>query len=162
VPFAQIDATHDGSAMLVDGRADTVRLSDTDFVFLYESGYARKAAALFAADTGPFVITRRAQGVQGWQRQACMIEVEAPRVAVVDTVGAGETFQAGLVALRAIGRVRAAPLARMSADELQHALGFAAACAAIIWGGFGAYPPRLSEMGAGLIDTFLGKCSVPG
>jgi hypothetical protein len=45
--------------MLVDGRADTVRLSDTDFVFLYESGYARKAAALFAADTGPFVITGR-------------------------------------------------------------------------------------------------------
>jgi fructokinase len=91
-----------------------------------------------------------------------MIEVEAPRVSAVDTVGAGDSFQAGLFALRAIGRVRAAPLARMSADELHHVLGCAAACAAIICGRFGADPTRFSEICAGLIDTFLGKCSVPG
>jgi len=144
--------------------ADIMRLSDSDFAFLYGgSEYARKAAALFAAGTGLFVITRGAHGVQAWHRQAGMIEVEAPRVSVVDTIGAGDSFQAGLLfALRAIGRIRAAPLARMSADELRRVLGFAAACAAITCGRFGADPPRLSEMGAGLIDTLLGKCWVPG
>jgi fructokinase len=145
-------------------RADIVRLSDSDFTFLYGgSDYAGKAAALLAAGTGLFVITRGAQGAQAWHGRAGVIEVPAPAIDVVDTIGAGDSFQAGLLfALRAMGRISAGPLARMSAHELNRALAFAAACAAFTCGRPGADPPRLSEIGAGPIDALFGKGSAPG
>ena len=139
--------------------AHIVRLSDTDFAFLYGgSDHAERAEALLAAGTGLFVITRGAQGARAWHGQAGAIEVEAPRVDVVDTIGAGDSFQAGLLfALRAMGRIRAEPLARISAHELNRALAFAAACAALTCGRPGADPPRLSEIGVGPINTLLAK-----
>ena len=145
-------------------RADIVRLSDSDFTFLYGgSDYAGKAEALLAAGTGLFVITRGAQGAQAWHGRAGVIEVPAPAIDVVDTIGAGDSFQAGLLfALRAMGRISAGPLARMSAHELNRALAFAAACAAFTCGRPGADPPRLSEIGAGPIDALFGKGSAPG
>ena len=64
-------------------RADIVRLSDSDFAFLYGgSDHAGKAETLLAAGTGLFVITRGARGVLAWHGQAGAIEVEAPRVEV--------------------------------------------------------------------------------
>lgn len=44
-----------------------------------------------------FVITRGVEGARAWHRQAGAIEVRAPRVDVVDTIGAGDRFQAGLL-----------------------------------------------------------------
>jgi fructokinase len=112
--------------------ADIVRLSDSDFASLYGgSDYAARAEALFAAGAGLVVVTRGARGARAWHRQAGAIEVEAPGVDVVDTVGAGDSFQAGLLfALRAMGGIAARSLARLSADQLKRALAFAAVCAA--------------------------------
>jgi fructokinase len=140
-------------------RADIVRLSDTDFAFLDGgSDYAGRAQALFAAGAGLFVVTRGAEGAQAWHARAGPIKVAAPRVDVVDSVGAGDSFQAGLLfALRAMDRIKAGTLARMSADELHRALAFATACAAVTCGRPGADPPRLSEIGAGAIEALLGK-----
>jgi fructokinase len=145
-------------------RADIVRLSDSDFDFLYGgSEHAGKAEALLAAGTGLFVITRGAQGARAWHGHAGAIEVEAPRIDVVDAIGAGDSFQAGLLfALRAMGRIKADQLARMSAHELNRALAFAVACAAITCGRPGADPPSLSEIGGGPIVALLGNRSVPG
>jgi fructokinase len=145
-------------------RADIVRLSDSDFAFLYgESNPAGRAEALLAAGTGLFVITGGAQGAQAWHAEAGAIEVAAPQIDLVDAIGAGDSFHAGLLfALRAMGRISVAPLARMSTDELNRALTFAAACAALTCGRPGADPPRLSEIGAVAIDALLGKRSALG
>src|ERR1700751_3968404 len=97
--------------------ADIVRLSDSDFAFLYgASGHHQgKAEALLAAGTSLFVVTRGVQGVRAWHGRAGKIEAAAPPVGVVDTVGAGDSFQAALLfALRAIGRIGIGPLADMS------------------------------------------------
>ena len=144
-------------------RADIVRLSDSDFAFLYGgSDYAGRAKALLAAGAGLFVVTRGVRGAQAWHGRAGAIEVEAPRVDVVDTIGAGDSFQAGLLfALRAMGRIGAGPLANLSADELNRALAFATACAAFTCGRPGADPPRLSEIGAGAIGALIGEGSAP-
>jgi len=130
--------------------ADIVRLSDSDFAFLYgESDPASKAEALFAEGTVLVIITRGARGAWAWHRHEGMIEVSAPVVEVVDTVSAGDSFQAALLfALRAMNRIGAGPLARISAAELRRALTFAAACAAVTCSRPGADPPRLSEVGA--------------
>jgi fructokinase len=138
-------------------RADIVRLSDSDFAFLYGgSDYAAKAEALLSAGTSLFVVTRGVRGAQAWHGHAGAIDVEAPRVDIVDTIGAGDSFQAALLyALWAMGRIGAAPLARLSADELNRALAFATACAAFTCGRPGADPPRFSEIGTEAIGALL-------
>lgn len=131
-------------------RADIVRLSDSDFDFLYgEVDHAEKAEKLLSARTRLFVVTRGVRGAQAWHQRAGTIEVATPRTDVVDTIGAGDSFQAGLLfALRAMGRISVGSLARTNADELTRALAFASACASLTCGRQGADPPRLSEIGA--------------
>jgi fructokinase len=132
--------------------ADIVRMSDVDFDYLYGgSGFARRAASLIAAGTSLVVVTRGIKGAVAWHREAGAVEVEAPTVDVVDTIGAGDSFQAALLfALRAIGRIGTKTLARMNSDELFRALSFAASCAAITCARAGADPPRQSDVGAEL------------
>jgi len=132
-------------------RAEIVKLSDTDFAYLYGGDdYSGKAKPVFATCTQLLVVTRGSCGAHAWHPRLGEIVVEAPPVDVIDTIGAGDSFQAGLLfALRAIGRIEAAALAHVSARELTRAMAFAAACAAITCGRSGADPPRLSEIATG-------------
>jgi fructokinase len=103
------------------------------------------------------VVTRGIRGAQAWHREAGAIEVQAPAVEVVDTIGAGDSFQAALLfALRTIGRIEAASLAQANSDELRRALSFASICAAFTCGRAGADPPRQSDVGAELSRLLQG------
>src|SRR5882672_539619 len=117
-------------------RADIVRMSDVDFEFLYGgSDHTGKATSLLGAGTSLVIITRGIKGAQAWHSQAGLVDVTAPAVDVVDTVGAGDSFQAALLfGLRAIGRIERVRLAQATSEELARALSFAAACAAITCG----------------------------
>jgi fructokinase len=132
--------------------ANIVRMSDVDFEFLYGgSDYAGRANSFIAAGASLVVVTRGIKGAQAWHREAGLVEVEAPAVDVIDTIGAGDSFQAALLcALRAIGRIEGGALVQMNSDELHRALSFAAACAAFTCGRVGADPPRRSDVGAPL------------
>jgi fructokinase len=80
-----------------------------------------------------------------------LVEVQAPTIDVIDTIGAGDSFQAALLfSLRAIGRIKTGALAQLNADELRRALSFASICAAFTCGRAGADPPRQADVGAGL------------
>jgi fructokinase len=138
-------------------RADIVRLSDGDFAFLYgDADHTTTARALLTAGVGLFVVTRGIGGAVAWHRQAGQVEVEARPVKVVDTIGAGDSFQAGLLfALNTIGRIATQSLAGITTDELNRVLTFAAACAAFTCGRAGADPPRLAELGAEWIRALL-------
>ena len=78
--------------------------------------------------------------------------VEVPAYPVsgpIDTVGAGDSFQAALLfALHAIGRIGSGSLAQTNPDELLRALSFASICAAFTCGRAGADPPWQSDVGA--------------
>jgi fructokinase len=132
--------------------ANIVRMSDVDFEFLYGgSDHAERARSLIKAGTSLVVLTRGIKGAQAWHREAGAVEVQAPTVDVVDTIGAGDSFQAALLfALRALGRIGRQALAQMSSEELGRVLAFAASCAAFTCGRAGADPPRRSEVGAAL------------
>jgi fructokinase len=138
--------------------ADIVRMSDVDFEFLYGGGdYEEKAKPLIAAGPSLVVITRGIKGAQAWHRAAGPVQVEAPAIDVVDTVGAGDSFQAALLfALHAIGRIKRSALAQMNAGELGRALSFAAACAAFTCSRAGADPPRYSDVRPALSRLFAG------
>ena len=138
--------------------ADIVRMSDVDFEFLHGgSDYSEKAKSLFAVGTSLVVVTRGIKGAQAWHRAVGPVQVEAPIVDVVDTIGAGDSFQAALLfALRAIGRIKRDALAEMNAGELYRALSFASACAAVTCSRTGADPPRQSDVGPALSRLVTG------
>jgi fructokinase len=110
-----------------------------------------------AAGTSLVVVTHGINGAQAWHTAAGQVKVEAPTIDVVDTIGAGDSFQAALLfALRAIGRIKSAALAQVNAGELDRALSFAAACAAFTCSRAGADPPRHSDIGPALSRLFAG------
>jgi len=140
-------------------RADIVRMSDVDFSFLYGGDdYGPKAAALIAGGASLVMITRGERGVLAWHRGVGFVEVPAPHVEIVDTVGAGDSFQGALlVALRDVRRIAVAALAAMSTDELCRALNFAVACTALTCGRVGADPPYRAEIRADLVEALLNR-----
>ena len=129
-------------------RADIVRMSDVDFTYLYgDDAHAARAERRLAHGASLFVVTRGGSGVQAWHSNAGMIEVQAPAVEVVDTIGAGDSFQAALLfALARLKRIERASLRSIPADELREALSFACQCAALTCTRAGADPPRFSEV----------------
>jgi len=131
-------------------QADLVRMSDVDFEYLHgDEPYAERAQALLARGAGLVVITRGTKGALAWHTSAGAIEVEAPAVEVVDTIGAGDSFHAALLfALREQGCLERPKLQAAGAGELRRALSFACGCAAITCTRAGADPPRRNEVTA--------------
>ncbi|HLZ06046.1 MAG TPA: carbohydrate kinase [Bradyrhizobium sp.] len=144
------DAYRTRMGTFADG-ADIVRMSDVDFTYLYgDADCAGQAGAMLARGASLIVITRGTQGAQAWHRKVGAIEVGAPAVKVVDTIGAGDSFQAALLfALARLNRIERPKLQAIEADELRKALAFACHCAALTCTRAGADPPRFSEV-AGL------------
>jgi fructokinase len=136
--------------------ADIVRMSDVDFEFLYGgSDYAGRAKSFIEAGASLVVITRGIDGAQAWHGKAGMVEVRAPAIDVVDTIGAGDSFQAALLfALRALGRISAQALIEINPDELGRVLSFASICAAFTCGRAGADPPRATDVSMELSRLF--------
>ncbi|WP_407180664.1 carbohydrate kinase family protein [Bradyrhizobium sp. STM 3562] len=128
--------------------ADIIRMSDVDFDYLYGNEvYPARAEALLARGCSLFVMTRGMEGVQAWHPTAGFIEVEAPTVTIVDTIGAGDSFHAALLfALHKQNRLGRAELQDIGADELRRALAFACHCAALTCTRVGADPPRSDEV----------------
>ncbi|MDN5001129.1 carbohydrate kinase [Bradyrhizobium sp. GCM10027634] len=132
-------------------QADLIKMSDVDFAYLFgEEPYQQRAQALLGqGPKGPslVVITRGNNGAIAWHAKAGEIEVEAPKVAVADTIGAGDSFQAALLfALHKQERLPRQQLKDISADELRHALSFAANCAGLTCTRPGADPPWSHEI----------------
>jgi len=129
-------------------RADLLKVSDEDLALLFPGQpVERLAAGFLEAGAGLVVVTRGAQGAQAW---ASGVHVSAaPRpVAVVDTVGAGDTFQAALLTwLAEHGRLTPAGLRGWSEAQVAQALDFAGRAAAITCSRRGADLPRRAELG---------------
>jgi fructokinase len=132
--------------------ADIIRMSDLDFQYLYgDRDYAGRASSLIMAGASLVVVTRGAQGVLAWHGKAGMLEVEAPIIEVVDTIGAGDSFQAALLyALQALEIIRRRPLGEMNARELHGVLSFASNCAAYTCKRAGVDPPRRIDIDASI------------
>jgi fructokinase len=127
--------------------ADIVKLSRADLDWL-RSGVSPTAFARerLAAGAALVVVTRGADGASAFMQHQTW-EVPAMPVTVVDTIGAGDAFTAGLLAhfvsLR-IGTLGA--LAALTAADLEAALRSAAIVAALNCARAGADPPRRHEL----------------
>ncbi|MCL2653531.1 MAG: carbohydrate kinase [Propionibacteriaceae bacterium] len=130
--------------------ADIVKASDEDLAWLYPGVPPLVSARRWASEgTALVVLTKGAEGVTAITGSD-EIDVPAPTVQVVDTVGAGDAFMAGLLhALWGAGLL--GPGARdalRSMDEtaLRQALSVATQVAAITLSRPGANPPWAAEL----------------
>jgi fructokinase len=125
-----------------------VKASVADLAWLYPGiGYEEAAERILAEGVCLAVVTLGADGAFGAHRDA-RIRVDAPHVEVVDTIGAGDAFGAGLLAwLHDHDAIR--PDLSLKPDELREALGFACRVGALTCTRAGAEPPWKSEMQAG-------------
>lgn len=119
--------------------ADLVKVSSEDLAWLYPGTPERTAAARWA-QAGPrlVVVTRGGDGAVALHRGGTL-ECTAPRVPVVDTVGAGDTFTAALLS-RLAGPLAAEP-AGPGDEDLAAGLRHATAAAAAVCARHGADPP---------------------
>ena len=128
-------------------RTDLLKISDEDLGLL-QPGIAPEAFAVHALALGvaAVVVTRGALGALGWTAGASASTAPVP-VTVIDTVGAGDTFQAALLTwLAEHGALTASALAALASTELHDALSFAAGAAAITCSRRGADMPRRNEL----------------
>ena len=126
---------------------DLLKLSDEDLQWLHPGLQPDELAArALSAGTRLVVVTRGADGATAWTA-AGRVSVAASRVPVVDTVGAGDAFQAALLArLATRGRLARARVASLAGDELLDVLRYAAGAAAVACSRRGADLPRREEL----------------
>ena len=135
------------------GLSDVVKASDEDIAWLYDGAPLPDILRLWGL-LGPalVVVTRAEKGaVIGLTITGELTSVDAPIVEVMDTVGAGDSFMAGLLSglleasllggIQARERLRSASLA-----DVRPAVDRALACAAITVSRAGAAPPYLADL----------------
>lgn len=128
--------------------SDIVKVSDEDLAWLTgHDDLQRGAADLLSKGTKLICVTEGAEGVTGYSAGQT-VRVPANKVAVVDTVGAGDTFNAGfLAALSDAGVLSKAEIADLEADTIEAALSLGARAAAVTVSRAGANPPTRAELG---------------
>lgn len=128
-------------------RADIVKLSDEDLHWLEGAGDLTALARGIVA-RGPKVVFVT-EGRAGARAVTATLERRAPArpVTVADTVGAGDTFNAGvLAALHEAGALTKPALAGLPAEVLDAALDLGIRAAAVTVSRPGANPPWRSEI----------------
>jgi fructokinase len=127
--------------------ADVVKLSEEDCAFLQPGRTPQEIAAGLLGDrTRCVVITLGGEGAIGITKTAT-VQVLAPRIEVVDTVGAGDSFMSALIAgLHRRGLLGPVRLAGVE-EHLEDVLATATRAAAITCTRQGADPPTLVELG---------------
>lgn len=130
-------------------RTHLLKVSEEDLAQLYpDRDAAGLAADWLAQGVALVVVTRGAEGVSAWTAKH-HVAVPAGRAALVDTVGAGDTFQAALLGwLAENDALAASSLAALDPGALAAALRFAGAAAAITCSRRGADLPRRHELPA--------------
>ncbi|TNC52057.1 carbohydrate kinase [Rubellimicrobium rubrum] len=128
-------------------RADIVKMSDEDLHWLSGPGDSYDHARRIL-EMGPSLvcITEGSRGATGYTRTG-RVQAPAPKVTVADTVGAGDTFNAGLLtALWKAGLLTKGALRSLDEEALRDALTLGVRAAAITVSRPGANPPWAHEL----------------
>lgn len=128
---------------------DILKVSDEDVSWLVPGAESvlDKARSLLAKGPRIVVLTRGAEGASAVTASGETVSVAVRKVTVVDTVGAGDTFNAGVLArLHGFGLLNRADLGRIEAEHLKAALEHGARVAAVTVSRPGANPPWAHEL----------------
>jgi fructokinase len=129
--------------------ADIVKVSDEDLNWFFPGSETleRKVDRLQKLGPGIVILTRGSSGVQAWKPEGNPIFVDSLKVDVVDTVGAGDSFNSGfLTSLTEAGLLNKASIKLISERDIVSALNFGVHAAAVTVGRAGANPPWRDEL----------------
>ena len=129
--------------------ADIVKVSDEDLNWLFPESETIEIKVARLQKLGPaiVVLTRGSSGVNAWKPEGNPIFVDSLKVDVVDTVGAGDSFNAGFLAsLANAGLLNKGTIRLISESDIVSALNFGVRTAAITVGRVGANPPWRDEL----------------
>lgn len=129
--------------------SDILKVSDDDLEWIIpdEATLTEKVRKISAMGPELVLLTRGSQGAEAYRNGEQVAQAAAQVVEVVDTVGAGDTFNAGvLTKLAENGVLNKSSLTQISADQLTEALQFGAKVAAVTVSRAGANPPWADEL----------------
>ncbi len=130
-------------------QADIVKVSDEDLNWLNPAPLTQAEKISAMLDTGPSVVivTQGAEGAIATLSDGTSIAVPAVKTNVVDTIGAGDTFNAGFLAkLSELDLLTPEALGTLDLDALRDAMTYGARVAAITVSRAGANPPWANEL----------------
>ena len=134
----------------VVARTAIVKVSDEDLAWLADVPPLETARRWAGEGPALVIVTMGGRGAVGMTSDGRRVEVGAPRVTVADTVGAGDSFMAGLIdglwSADLLGADRRTALRRASDATIRVVLERCARIAAITVSRPGADPPRRSEL----------------
>jgi fructokinase len=127
--------------------SDIIKVSDEDLAWIEPKKSADTAiGAWIEAGASVVVMTMGADGARAFTGGG-EVRVPVVPVEVVDTVGAGDSFDAGFLAgLQQLGLISKTALRQMGNTQLEEALGLATSVASIVVSRAGANPPWKHEL----------------
>ena len=128
---------------------DIVKVSDEDLVWLMPEVEGLDAQVDVLRRAGPSIIlvTKGADGATAYLSGGRAVTVASEKVTVVDTVGAGDTFNSGILAkLSELNLLDKQALATVGEEDMAAAMAFAAKIAAVTVSRKGANPPWRKEL----------------
>nr|WP_321444169.1 carbohydrate kinase [uncultured Cohaesibacter sp.] len=131
------------------GHADIVKLSDEDLNWMMPEVASLDEQVKAVLSYGPAIllVTKGAEGATAYLADGREVSVASEPVTVVDTVGAGDTFNAGILAkLAELDLLSKQAVRSISDDQMRDALSFASKVAAINVSRKGANPPWRKEL----------------
>jgi len=130
--------------------AHIVKASDEDIAWLYSADEVETIAAVWSRSGRAIVVTRGASGATLYLDGNRITDVPAPRIDLVDTVGAGDSFLGatlfGLQERDALGSDATARLRALAPAEWTDVLSLAANVGAITCSRAGCNPPTRAEL----------------
>ena len=130
-------------------KADIIKVSDEDLNWILPDVTDQQAQIAAVLDNGPslVVLTRGGKGATGFVANGTEVSVPAQKVVAVDTVGAGDTFNAGILAkLSQLGLLGKSEVKHLDATTLETVLQYGAKVASITVSRNGANPPWAKEL----------------
>ena len=140
---------HRARMMRMLAMSDIVKLSDEDLAWFGETGdHAEIAERWLRMGPSLVIITMGSKGIAGYTRN-CAVLIEGERVTVQDTVGAGDTVNAGVLGYLQNNQLLSKDVvAKLSEEQVRAALTFANRAAAVTVSRAGANPPWRHELTA--------------
>ncbi|MEO1109372.1 MAG: carbohydrate kinase [Pseudomonadota bacterium] len=130
-------------------QTDILKVSDEDLDWIIPGPetHSEKVPLLQQAGPSVVIVTRGSQGASGYLRDGSETTIPVKAVQVVDTVGAGDTFNAGVLAeLHRSGYLTKPGLRDLTKESLRAALALGADVAAVTVSRAGANPPWAHEL----------------
>ncbi len=129
--------------------SDIVKISDEDLNWIDPGpqSLGEKVSAILGMGPSLVILTRGGDGATGYLGDGSQVSVPARIVTIVDTVGAGDTFNAGVLAkLFELGLLTKSAIKVLSTQTLEMVLSHGADAAAVTVSRAGANPPWTNDL----------------